>query len=307
MADGGWSGTTRGLFALVALVWGLNYIFVNVGLEFSGPLWLATVRAVFGLFGSAAILAVVGRRRKLDGRGRRDALLLGVPNITVFFAFWFLAAGSILPGVAAVIIYTFPLWVAVLSAPVLAHRLTARHWVSVAAGFAGVVLISQVGLSAGERVSLGPVVELLIAAFAWAMATVLIQRRFHRDEMLEANVYQLVGGTAGLLILTLVVAPVPLPSFQPELWVTVVWLGILGTAVAYSIWFDLLGRTRAATLSAFLFLVPVVALTASAVIFRERLSYVQLVGVALVLASIYGIARAPGGSELPAPQSPDPA
>jgi len=217
----------------------------------------------------------------------------------VFFTCWFLAAGTILPGVAAVIIYTFPLWVAVLSAPVLGHRLTPRHWVSIAAGFAGVVLISQLGFLSGEKVSPTPVVELLVAAFAWATATVVIQRRFHREEMLEANVYQLVGGAVGMLTVTLAFQPSPLPNPVPTLWISVVWLGILGTAVAYSIWFYLLGRTRAATLSAYLFLVPVVALAASAVIFRERLSVVQLVGVALVLASIYGIARAPAATEAP--------
>jgi drug/metabolite transporter (DMT)-like permease len=289
----------------VAVVWGLNYIFVNLGLAFSGPLWLATLRAAFGLIGSAAILAVVGRTRKLDRRGRRDALLLGVPNITVFFALWFLAAGQILPGVAAMIIYTYPLWVALLSAPVLSHRLTRRHWASVAIGFAGVALISQIGSFAGGAIPVVPILELLVAAFAWAMATVVIQRRFRPEEMLEANFFQLVGGAAGLLVLTLALTPSPLPAVtQPGLWVTVIWLGILGTAVAYSIWFDLLGRTRAATLSAYLFLVPVVALAASAAIFHERLSDFQLVGVMFVLVSIYGIGRAPVSSDLTLPQKP---
>jgi len=293
VADAGWSGTSRALFLVIALVWGLNYIFVNLGLAFSGPLWLGTLRAAFGLLGSAVIFAFVHPRGKLDRRGRRDAFLIGLPNITVFFTCWFLAAGEVLPGVAAVIIYTFPLWVAVLSAPLLGHRLTARHGVSVAACFAGVVLISQLGFVGGETVPLAPVVELLVAAFAWAMATVVIQRRFHRDEMLEANVYQLVGGAVGMLAVTLLFQPIPLPDFQPVLWASVGWLGVLGTAVAYSIWFYLLGRTRAATLSAYLFLVPVVALAASAMIFHERLTVVQLAGVVLVLASIYGIARAP--------------
>ncbi|HYA70143.1 MAG TPA: EamA family transporter [Thermoplasmata archaeon] len=293
-----WSASTWSLFLVVAIIWGLNYIFVNIGLAFSSPLWLAALRAVFGLVGSAGILAVIGGGGKLDRRGKRDAVLIGLPNITVFFACWFLAAGRILPGVAAVTIYTFPLWVALLSAPVLHQRLTARHWASVTVGFLGIVLVSQIGEFTGTRLPLVPIVELLVAAFAWAMATVVIQRRFRPSEMLEANVYQLVGGTGGLLVLALVAAPSALPEVtQPELWATVLWLGVLGTAIAYSVWFYLLGRTRAATLSAYLFLVPVVAFAASAVVFGERLTYLQLVGVLCVLASIYGIGRAPGNSD----------
>jgi probable blue pigment (indigoidine) exporter len=284
---------------VVVLVWGLNYLFVNTGLQFTGPLWLATLRAAFGVLASAALLAFLGGGRRLDRRSRRDAFLLGIPNITAFFGLWFVAARSVLPGVAAVVIYTFPLWVALLSAPVLSHRLTFRHWVSVVVGFAGVALISQIGTLTGSHIALPAILELVVAALAWALATVVIQRRFRREEMLEANLFQLLGGFVGLLAVTLLLTPVPLPPMVPELWATVVWLGVLGTAVAYSVWFDLLGRTRAATLSAYLFLVPVVALTASAVVFHERLSYLQLVGVVLVLASIYGIGRAPGGSDLP--------
>ena len=295
----GWSATSRGLFAVIVVVWGLNYLFVNFGLEFSSPLWLATLRAAVGVAGSAVIVALVGRERPLDRKGRAVALLLGVPNITLFFGFWFVAARAVLPGVAAVVVYTYPLWVALLSAPVLSHRLTRRHWVSVAGGFVGVALISQVGALVGTNVPLWAILELLVAAVAWGVGTVVIQRRFRREEMLEANFYQLLGGTVGLLLLTLVLAPTPTPSWGWQLGVTVFWLGILGTAIAYSIWFDLLGRTRAATLSAYLFLVPVVALAASAIVFSERLTWLQLVGVVLVLASIYGIGRAPEVSDSP--------
>ena len=297
MPERGWSAATWGLFLVVAVIWGFNYIFANLGLEFSSPLWLATLRAAVGVLASAVILAAFGGGRSLDRRGRRDAMLIGIPSITVFFALWFEAASSVLPGFASVVINTLPLWIALLSAPILSHRLTVRHWVSVAVGFAGVVLISQLGALAASSVPPAAVLELLFAAISWALATVLFQRRFRREEMLEANVFQLAGGTVGLVVLTLVLAPTPLPTIGPGLLLTVGYLGILGTAVGYSIWLDLLGRTRAATLGAYLFVVPVVALAASALIFHERLSYLQLVGVVLVLASIYGIGRAPGASD----------
>lgn len=302
MASSSWSGTTRGLFLVIVVVWGFNFLFVNVGLRDASPLWLATFRAGFG---AIAILAIVTPMRGwgvLDRRGRRDALLLGLPNTTLFFGLWFVAAQNVLPGVAAVVIYTFPLWVALLAAPVLGYRLGPRHWVSVGVGFVGVALISQVWAVVGGGLSLIPLMELLAAAIAWALGTVVFQRRFHRDEMPEANAYQLIGGALGLLVVTLLLTPLPLPVFTPALWATVLWLGVLGTAVAYAIWFMLLGRTPAATLSAYVFLVPVVALTASATFFGERLSIAQIVGVGLVLVSIYGISRAvPGRPESAAP------
>lgn len=291
-----WSWSTRGAFLLLVLVWGLNYPFVNLGLEFASPLWLATLRAGLGALTTLAVVTAQRSWGTLGPAGRRDALLLGLPNTAVFFGLWFWAAQSVTPGIAAVMIYTFPLWVAVLSLPVLGYHLAAVQWGSVAVGFVGVALISQVGIAGKTVVSLPAASALLAAAVAWALGTVVFQRRFQRTEMMEANAYQLVGGTVGLIVATAILAPLPVPVASTDLFASLVWIGILGTALAYVIWFTLLGRTPAATLSAYLFLVPVVALAASAVFFGERLTLLQLVGVALVLASIFGIARAQGGS-----------
>jgi drug/metabolite transporter (DMT)-like permease len=292
VASSPWSLQTRLLFLLIVAFWGLNYVFVNVGLEFAGPLWLASLRAGTGAIATLPIVSAFRGWGTLDRSGRRDALLLGLPNTALFFGLWFWAAREVQPGIAAVVIYTFPLWVALLSQPVLGSRLGPRHWLSIAIGFLGVALISQLGESGGPGVSLWAILALVGAAISWALGTVVFQRRFRREQMLEANAFQLIGGSVGLLGATLVLSPVPLPHPTLDLLATVMWLGILGTAVGYAIWFDLLGRTPAATLSAYVFLVPVVALAASVVFFNEHLSALQLGGVGLVLVSIYGIGRA---------------
>ena len=197
------------------------------------------------------------------------------------------------PGIAAVVIYTFPLWVALLSRPILGHHLGPRHWGSIVLGFTGVALISQIGHAPGAPgVFVPAILALLAAAVAWAFGTVLIQRRFPPEQMLEASEFQLIGGTVTLFLATLLFIPIPLPRVTPDLVASVLWMGVLGTAAAYAIWFTLLGRTRAATLSAYVFLVPVVALVASVALLGERLSILQIAGVGLVLLSIYGIGRA---------------
>lgn len=286
--------TTRSLFGFLSIVWGFNFLFVRVGLADAAPLWLALLRAGVGALATAVVLAPLRGWHELDRRGRRDAFLLGLPNTTLFYAFLMVGIQSVLPGLAAVLTYTFPLWVAILSPWVLEHRLTRYHWGAIGGGFLGVVLISEAWRVVSAGVPVVAVLELLGAALSWAVGTVLFQRRFGREEMLEANAFQLFGGTAGLGVLVVLLSPTPVPPLSATLGIAVLWLGVLGTTVAYTIWFWLLGRTRAATLSAYVFLVPVVALAGSAVFFGERLAPIQLLGVGLVLVSIYGISRAPG-------------
>lgn len=287
-----WSWRTRSLFLLLVTVWGLNFIFIKIGLAYADPLWLALLSALVGAAGTAVLLTGIGSWRTLNPRGRRDALLLGVPNIGAFYAFLFSATQLVLPGLAAIVLYTFPLWVALLSPWVLGHRLTLRHWGAVTMGFVGIFLISEAGSTVGAGVPLVPVLELTGAAVSWAVGTVLFQRRFASAELPEANAFQLVGGAVTLGAVVVLLTPAGFPGFAPGLWLAVGWIGILGTTFAYAVWFHLLGRTRASSLSAYVFLVPVVALLGSAVIFGERLSPIQLGGVALVLLSIYLIARA---------------
>lgn len=277
-------------FVAVVTIWGFNYLFVRAGLALVAPLWLALLRAGLGAIGTSVFLWPRAGARGLDRRGRIDALLLGAPNTAIFFALWFTAAEQVPPGETAVIVYTFPLWVAVLAGPVLGDRLGPLHWAAVGAGFVGVALISQ-PWSGGGSLRVVPFLELVAGSISWAIGTVGMQWRFPAGQLQEANAYQLLGGTLGLVALVLLFEPRSVPVPSPALLADALWLGLLGTSVAYSIWFFLLGRMPAATLSAFTFLVPLVALAASAVIYGERLDLVQAAGVALVLAGIFLIGR----------------
>jgi drug/metabolite transporter (DMT)-like permease len=280
------------LLGLTISAWGANYLFVRIGLESAAPIWLAALRAGTGLVALAVYFTLVPPGARLGRSERVTALLLGIPNTALFLGLWFTAAGSVPAGEAAVVIYTYPLWVAVLSIPVLRARLNPMHWGSIAAGFAGILLVSEPWAASGGKTPLLPVVELLAAAVSWATATVVVQRRFRPEEMAAVNGYQLLGGAAVLVVVALALDPRHLPVSTPSLWISVVWLGVFGTAFAYAVWFQLLGKVPAATLSAYAFLVPLVALGASAAFLGERLDLAQGAGVALVVGSIYGVSRA---------------
>jgi drug/metabolite transporter (DMT)-like permease len=292
MEERPWTPRNAVLLGLTLFAWGTNYLFVRIGLDYATPIWLAALRAGSAIVALGIFFALARPRVGLRGRDRIVALLIGIPNTAIFLGLWFVAAQQVAPGQSAVIIYTFPLWVAVLSIPVLRQRLTALHWGAVAAGFAGVLLVSQPWSGGSTRTPLVPVLELLGAAISWAVATVIVQRRFRPEQMAAVNGYQLLAGAAALLTIALLVDPTRPPASTPSLWVSVAWLGVVGTAFAYAVWFYLLGRVPAATLSAYSFLVPLIALGASAVFLGERLDPIQGVGVVLVVASIYGISSA---------------
>lgn len=293
MVSRSWGAGSLALFALMVLAWAGNYLFVRVGEGYVTPLWLATLRAGVGAAGARAYLSVRSPTAPFSWRDRRDALFLGLPNTAVFLGLWFTAAPLVPPGQTAVIVYTFPLWVTAFSPWALRTPVRPAQWAAVAVGFAGVFLVSQPWASGSGHLPTVPLVELLAAAISWAGATVAFQRRFAPPELAQANGYQLLGGTVGLLAATVALGGAGAPTTDAlGLWVSVLWLGLFGTAFAYGVWFFLLGSVHASALSTYAFLVPLTALSLSAAIEGERIDLVQGVGVALVLLGIYLVGRA---------------
>lgn len=284
------------LYAGMVLAWGFNYVAVRWGLAYASPLLLALVRAVIGSLAMLAFLAATGPLGVLDRRGRRDALLIGVPTTAIFYGLWFVAAGTVEPGLASILVYTFPLWVSLLSGPVLGVLPRRGELLAVAVGFAGVGLATEPWR--GASASIVASAELLLGAISWAFGTVLFKRRFHGGEVQEANLYQLVGGSLGLGAGVLLLGAYRWVPGLPLLAI-VLWVGIVGTAFGYGSWYYLLDRWRASTVSTYSFLVPVSALGFSALLLGERPDLVQLAGVTLVLVAIVTAARSGGGSRSP--------
>jgi drug/metabolite transporter (DMT)-like permease len=300
-----WDVVSAGLFALMVLAWGGNYLFVRVGEQYASPIWLATLRAGVGALGVGTYLLVRRGHGTFDWTDRRDAMLLGIPNTAIFLGLWFVAAGAVPPGQTAVVIYTFPLWVALFSPAVLGARLGRLQWAAVGVGFAGVFLVSQPWATGATRPPIVPLLELLAAAVFWAGATVGFQRRFRPESLAEANGFQLLGGALTLLATSLVVEGVSAPAAAPSFWLSVVWLGVFGTAFAYGVWFFLLQRVHASVLSTYAFLVPLVALVLSVFFEGERLAVVQVLGVVFVLLGVYLVGKAPIAHPHDAPVATD--
>lgn len=286
--------TEAGLFAIVVVAWGLNYLFVRVGLTLVAPLWLAFLRAFIGCLGVSVYLLIRPGLAPLDAAGKRDATLLGILNTGLFFGLWFQAAGAIAPGVTAVVVYTFPLWVALMTLGLDRQGPSPAVWAALLAGFSGVVLVAQPWHRGVGSLPAGPVVELLLGSVCWAAGTVLLRRRFSAAELPRANGWQMAGGAGTLAILGLVFDPTANgTTLGLPLLAVVLWLGLVGSALAYAIWFYLLGTRDAPRLSALTFLVPVVALLASVLLLGEAISPSQGAGIALVLVSVYVVAMGP--------------
>ncbi|MEV0838586.1 EamA family transporter [Actinocatenispora sera] len=272
------------LTALAPVVWGTTYLVTSQWLPPGHPLWSATLRAL-----PAGLIALALGRRLPRGVWWWRAALLGTLNIGAFFALLFVAAYRLPGGVAAILGALQPLAVAALAYGLLRERPTLWRLGWAIAGAGGVAVIV---LRAGAALDPVGIVAGSLGTAGMAAGVVLSKRWRRPVGVLAYTGWQLTAG--GLLLLPLAVLvegalpPLDLPALGGYLW-----LGGVGTLLAYGLWFTGIGRLPVTALSFLPLLSPVVAAAVGWLVLGQSLGPLQVAGFVLALGAIAAAQFAP--------------
>lgn len=224
--------------------------------------------------------------------------MLGGLNIGAFFALLFVAAYRLPGGVAATIGALQPLLVLALAAALLGERLSTRAAIAAAAGVSGVGLL--VLRSTAQLDALG-VAAAVGSALVMASGVVLSKRWPSPASALATTGWQLVAGGLLLLPVTAVIEGAP-PELTARNLIGYAYLGTVGSALAYFLWFRGIRSLPAGNVTFLGLLSPVVATAAGWLALDQQLTRGQGVGaVVVLLAVVAGVA--PGTHEPPSDPS----
>jgi drug/metabolite transporter (DMT)-like permease len=256
----------------------------------AGPVGVLSVR-----FTAAAVLLLLIARLRGEalprGRQLRVLALLGGVGYVVESACYFAALTRISAGLTALLLYLYPALVVVLSAVLLRHRPSRVAVGCVVVATAGTALtIGPVagGQAAGVLLGLG-------AAASYALYIVLSSQAISGVGPFATSA--VVMGSCGLVYDAFAVATGAELPHSASAWAALSGVTVLGTVVAVAAFFaalPLLGPSDTAVLST---LEPVVSVVVAAVALGERLTALQAVGGALVIAAVVVLARIVPGPE----------
>src|SRR5450759_5415228 len=143
------------LLVLLALVWGLHWVVTKVGLRDMPPFTYGTLRVAGGLATLVVLLAVRGQLRL---PARSDLPIVGsvcFGQVATSVALMNLALQVVPAGRSSVLVFTMPLWVAVIMAAVLRVRLARREVLALAVGIVGIALLLLSLIHISEPTRLG--------------------------------------------------------------------------------------------------------------------------------------------------------
>ncbi|MGD8711180.1 MAG: EamA family transporter [Ectothiorhodospiraceae bacterium] len=264
--------------AMAPAVWGTTYIVTTEMLPDGFPLTVAMLRALpAGLF----LLLIARRLPPPDWVAK--VFVLGALNIAIFLSLLFVAAYRLPGGLAATLTAVQPLIVLTLARPVLGTTIQRAGIAAALAGIPGVGLLVLGPDAAPDPVG---IVAALGAALSMATGNVLTRRWQPPTSSLTFTAWQLTAGGALLVPIALVEEP-GFPTPTAVNLAGLIWLGLIGGALAYFFWFRGIARLGPATVTAFSFLSPLSAVMLGWIILGQALSPAQGLGAAVVLVSVW--------------------
>jgi drug/metabolite transporter (DMT)-like permease len=194
--------------------------------------------------------------------------------------------------VAAILNSTTPLFTMLVAHLFLTDdRMTRRRVFSLVMGFMGIVLLVSRDLGVASRGNILGQAAVLAAAVCYAFASVFARRTTQGLQPSVQALVPLLGADLLLwMMVPLVESPVTLPSL-PITWFALVWLGVLGVAVAFLLFFYLLhsvGPTRTVLVT---YVFPLVGVALGVIFLGERLDWQLVGGAALVISSVIIVNR----------------
>lgn len=272
---------------LVMLLWAVCYPLIAVGIEFAPHLTFAAIRAIVA--GLALTILAVALRQPLPKRISLWVTLavVGFGATSLGFLGMFHAAEFVSPGVATVIANSQPLLAAVLGGMVLGERLSRRGKVGMLLGFIGIVVIAvpEVGIDARGSYLIG-VAFIILAALGVTVGNVAIKRIVGQIDSLMAMGLQLLIGSVPLLLAASFMEDPTSVRWSSTFVSVLLALSLIGTSLAYWLWFLVLEQVPLNRANAFSFLTPIFGLTLGALFYGEALGWSQLAGVVLVITGV---------------------
>ena len=281
------SRTTDVLFtALAPAIWGSTYLVTTEALPAGYPVTLAALRAL-----PAGLLLLMITRCLPPRLWLGRVFLLGAFNFALFWVLLFVAAYRLPGGVAATLGALQAMMVILMARGWLGTPIRAGAVVAAATGVLGVAL-----LLLGPEAALDPlgIVAGLGGAASMAAGTVLSRKWQPPVSALRVTAWQLTAGGIILLPLALIIEP-PLPPLSVMNLAGLIWLGLVGAAATYAIWFRGVARLEPSAVSMLGMMSPVTAVLLGWIWLGQSLSLLQAVGAAVVLGSVWFGQRASRG------------
>ncbi|HKO54748.1 MAG TPA: EamA family transporter [Thermoanaerobaculia bacterium] len=276
-------------FAIVCVVWGTTYLFIRIAVETIPPLLLTGIRyTVAGL-----VMLAAGRLRGesiprdwrvLANLAFIGLLMVGVGNLSVVWAEQWVPSGM-----AALFVATAPFWAAIIE---LLRRngekIQLRAGIGMAVGFLGVAMLVMPSGSAGRfdsKIVIGGL-AIQLGSLGWQYGTARGKYTVKDVPLVTSAAIQMLAGGIIVDLAGLTIGEASRFHVTPRTLGALAYLTVFGSVVAYSAYVFALHHIKTTKMSLYAYVNPVVAVILGWLVLNERLTWLSVLAMVVILAGV---------------------
>ena len=282
-------------FAILYIVWGSTYFFIQRALDGFPPLMLGCIR--FLAAGLLMLLWSLLRGEKvwnindIKHAALSGVLLLFVGNGAVIWVEQFMPSAMV-----AIVISSSPIWFILLDKPKWKENFKSKATIAgLVIGFAGVVLlfgekIAAILITLGSGKELAGMALLVIGAISWSGGSLISKYKAPDTPATVNTTWQMLAAGFAFLPLALLhgeVSKMHFASVSTSAWLSLLYLIFFGSIAGFSAYVWLLKVKPITQVSTYAYVNPVVAVLLGVFFAGEHISFIQIFGLAIILASVF--------------------
>jgi drug/metabolite transporter (DMT)-like permease len=277
-------------FAALGLIWGSNFISMKLAAAHISPVQIVFLRVLFGF---APILLLALWRGELRARHLRHWRHFAVMSLlaTVIYYYAFAHGAALLPsGIAGMLSGAIPLFTFVLTALLTrSEPITRRRMFGVTLGFLGVVLIARPWSNGTSGLDLRGVGYMALGSLSIGSSFVYAKRYMAKLDIppLALSTYQIGFALCVLTAITPFAGLEHIGDDRVALAGLVLGLGLIGTGIAYVLYYFIVQRMGAVQASTVTYLPPIVAPLIGCVLMGESLTALDFIAMVSILSGVY--------------------
>lgn len=278
-----------------AFIFGLSFLFSKKALAHAEPLELISFRFLTAMLVMSVLLFFKVIKVDYKGKNLKGLMLLGLMEPVIYFIFETYGIKYSTSSQAGLMISLIPIFVVILSAYFLKEKPSKLQLIFIALSVSGVMFIGLMGSSNSGGGSLLGIILLLGAVLSAAAFTILSRKLSRKFTPIELTYSMMVQAAVIFTIMSLINhlsnKTMPLffkPLHNKDFIISVVYLGILSSIVAYFLINYTLSKIEASKSAVISNIATIVSIIAGVIFLKESFEYYHVIGSIMILAGVWG-------------------
>lgn len=274
-------------YIFISLVWGSTWLAIRLGLDSLTPLISAGLRFFLASILIFFVIKIKTFPLHNDARSIGLYFFMGFCSFVIPFGLVYWAEQFIPSGLTSVLFGVFPFSVYLFSLLLLDNEQTDKYkLLSVIVGFIGILIIFYDGVNVDVENHLVGLIAVVVSAIMQGSVAVVIKKWGGHLNSFSMNGPPLLIAGISMIIFAFLFEDSSTWNFDQNAILSITYLAVFGTILAFSIYFWLLKRINAVLLSLSSFITPIIAVLLGWIFLNEQLSQQVLLGTLFVLMGI---------------------